>query len=122
MSATTQSTPAAATAGASDSDGRGTATSASRGAVSSAKPAGTERDVAIDALRDAAFELGPTRRRIEVALRDAARRRRRVAASEIDVDDRQPSGAPAEVRGERAVDVEHAVVRPFSIRLRGARR
>ena len=78
---------------------RGTATSASRGAVSSANRATAERHVDPDALRDTAFELGTSRRRRRGRDRPAA------TGPGDRVDDRPPTGASAEVRGQRTVDV-----------------
>ena len=82
--------------------GAGTATSASRGARSSANPPSPQGHVGADPGR-AAFELGPLRRGAERTGRV------RVAGAAVDrLVDRLPAGAPAQVRGERAVDVDPA--------------
>ncbi len=98
-SATTQRRPAASIDAASEPGGSGTATSASRGAVSSANGAAPRGTCASTRCPPSASSA---------ARRAAASRSRRAptgAAPETALADRQPARTPAEVRGERTVDV-----------------
>ena len=93
--------------GASNPAGSGTATSASRGAVSSANgapPSGTSRPTRCGPPASSAARRAGG---VEIARRGRRgtdRRRDRVAH-------RQPTGAPAQVRGQRAVDVARPLAR-----------
>ena len=102
----------------SEPGGRGTATSASRGARSSANPPSPSGISAPDPLRHPAFELGPARR---AGTASGGRGAHLSAGTVADrLVDRLPARAAAQVGGERPVEID-APGRPLRLR-RSARR